>query len=105
MTGLPLRPIPGFFERVPKGARFNLGIVINVFSNDANGGKFLAYILDSLKLVQDDYLGGSGSRGNGQVRFEIKSIAERPVDYYTGEKEETNLDHLIPEAFKSKGNA
>lgn len=94
---------PRFFERVPKGARFKLNIIINVFFDDVNGEKYLSTIFDCLKLVQDDYLGGSGSRGNGQVRFEIDSIIERPAKYYTGEAQETNLSSSIPNELKKRG--
>ena len=70
---------PRFFERVPRGARFELKMVLNVFDKetDRNGENFLSYVFDALQLVQDDYLGGSGSRGNGQVRFSIKNITEK----------------------------
>ncbi len=95
---------PRFFERVPKGAKFNLNIIINVFSQDANGGQFLQYVFDALKLVQDDYLGGSGSRGNGQVRFEIEKVVERSVGYYTGDDKEISLSHLIPDELKATDN-
>lgn len=93
---------PRFFERVPKGARFSLDIIINVFSHDKNGDRFLTTIFDCLKLVQDDYLGGSGSRGNGQVRFEIDSVVEKTADYYTGKSEAKPLSDLIPEELKKK---
>lgn len=93
---------PRFFERVPKGARFNLDIVINIFTGDKNGEKFLATVFDCLKLVQDDYLGGSGSRGNGQVRFQIDNVVEKMADYYTGKSEAKSLANLIPEELQKK---
>lgn len=96
---------PRFFERVPKGARFDLNIVINIFSQDKNGDRFLSYVFDSLKLVQDDYLGGSGSRGNGQVRFEIKEVVSRSVGYYTGTEKEVPLNNMIPDELKVKEEA
>jgi len=91
---------PRFFERVPKGARFGLNMVINVFDHDINGENFLRYAFEALGLAQDDYLGGGGSRGNGQVSFIITEILERPRDYYltgTGEK-----PIIIPEKFQEK---
>ncbi|MDX1912601.1 MAG: type III-A CRISPR-associated RAMP protein Csm3 [Saprospiraceae bacterium] len=91
---------PRFFERVPKGARFGLNMVINVFDHDTNGENFLKYALEALELAQDDYLGGGGSRGNGQVRFVIESIVERPREYYRGEKEQTHVD--IPAKFQKE---
>lgn len=89
---------PRFFERVPKGAKFTLNIIVNVFSHDgAEGEKFLDYTYDALKLVQDDYLGGGGSRGNGQIAFNIKKVVERGTDYYTkGGSQEKDLSADIP---------
>jgi CRISPR-associated protein Csm3 len=87
---------PRFFERVPKGAEFELNLTINVFDKDVNGAKFLDYTYEALRLVQDDYLGGSGSRGNGQISFHIKSVKERYADYYKGSKE-AEVELTIPE--------
>lgn len=90
---------PRFFERVPKGARFELNIVLNYFTTDKDD--FLARTLEAFRLIQDDYLGGGGSRGNGQVRFELKSIKERAAAYYSLEGEEEEALE-IPEEFKKK---
>lgn len=80
---------PRTFERVPKGARFGLELVLNVFDDDDEKG-LLTDLIESLRLVQDDYLGGGGSRGNGQVRFQISQVMERNAAYYRGEGEELN---------------
>ncbi len=94
---------PRFFERVPKGAKFRLNMVINVFDTDLekNGEKFLAFALEALGLAQDDYLGGGGSRGNGQVRFVIEKIVERPRKYYSDEAAEQEIP--IPSKFQNAG--
>ncbi len=91
---------PRFFERVPAGAEFVLNITLNVFA-DENGENedYLKHVYTALKLVQDDYLGGCGSRGNGQVRFAIDTIVERNKDYYTGNATEKSLS--IPPEFKA----
>lgn len=91
---------PRFFERVPKGAKFGLSIIINVFSGDKNGENFLYYVFKSLRLVQDDYLGGSGSRGNGQVRFHLQEIWERTPEFYVSGEGGNNISNLIPEDLK-----
>jgi len=42
----------------------------------------LSYVFEALQLVEDDYLGGSGSRGSGKIRFEsIKLTARSKKDY------------------------
>lgn len=66
-------------ERVPAGAEFNAEFIINVFEDEDE--KTLREILEEgINLLQNDYLGGSGSRGYGQVEFkkqeEIEFTAE-----------------------------
>lgn len=66
-------------ERVPAGARFNLEMVFKVFAIDDDRGAVdrhcLNRLLESLKLLERDALGGSGSRGYGRVR-----VADLTVD-------------------------
>jgi CRISPR-associated protein Csm3 len=87
---------PRFFERVPKGAKFKLNMTLNVFEEEEN---FLNYVYESLRLVQDDYLGGGGSRGNGQVRFEIDKIIERNQNYYANGDKNAEIELPIPSEF------
>ena len=75
--------MPRTFERVPAGARFELDIVLNIFDGDnKNESELLTHTLRGLQMLQDDYIGGSGSRGSGRVKFKITSITERAMDYY-----------------------
>lgn len=59
---------PRTIERVPAGAKFNMNVVINIFDTD-NEQQLLKTFKDAIELLQDDYLGGNGSRGYGQVEF------------------------------------
>ncbi|MBK9639528.1 MAG: type III-A CRISPR-associated RAMP protein Csm3 [Bacteroidetes bacterium] len=60
--------MPRTMERVPAGAIFNLELVLNVFTEDKfNSKELLDLIYKGMSLIQDDYLGGGGSRGNGRV--------------------------------------
>ncbi len=53
---------PRFFERIPAGAEFMVEFVINIFEGDKE--KELCELLQQgIKLLELDYLGGSGSRG------------------------------------------
>lgn len=65
------KPISGvrYTERVPAGAIFSLNIVLNVFEHE-NIQDLEQTLKESLNLLQNDYLGGSGSRGYGQIVFE-----------------------------------
>jgi CRISPR-associated protein Csm3 len=67
---------PRTFERVPAGAQFKLNMVLNVFEGEDE--KSLRDTLQqAINLLQDDYLGGHGSRGYGQVEIEINSKEEK----------------------------
>lgn len=70
-------------ERVPAGARFELDMVFKVFDWNGDGGKIdldcLNRVLEGLKLLERDALGGSGSRGYGRVQVENLKVDERDV--------------------------
>lgn len=57
---------PRFTERVPSGTQFDFCITLKVMENDEYLEDFL---LDGLRLLQMDALGGSGSRGYGKIEF------------------------------------
>lgn len=79
-------PKPRNIERVPRGSEFNLEIIFSTYSEDET--KNLVKLLESMKLLENSYLGGSGSRGSGQVSFKHISIVKRDVEYYTENAEE-----------------
>jgi CRISPR-associated protein Csm3 len=62
---------PRTFECVPAGARFKLNMVLNIFEGE-DEAKLTSTIDRAVALLEDDYLGGSGSRGYGQVKIEMK---------------------------------
>ena len=64
---------PRQMERVPAGAVFGpMEIVFSVYTT-ADRARF-GDVLTGLQLVEDDYLGGQGSRGSGKVTFEGLSV-------------------------------
>ena len=63
-------------ERIPAGVSFSINFVVNVWDDDYNkdGGKSLIDLLEKgLLMIENDYLGGNGSRGYGQVEFNKRS--------------------------------
>lgn len=72
---------PRTFERVPAGARFKFNIVLNVFDGE-NEQELKETLMSAIKLLEDDYLGGHGSRGYGQVKFEDLKEEVRDAGYY-----------------------
>lgn len=60
---------PRTFERVPAGAKFKLNMVLNIFEGE-NEQDLKKTLNQAIQLLEDDYLGGHGSRGYGQVKFD-----------------------------------
>ena len=80
-------------ERVPAGAVFGpMELVFSVYlPEDIN---LLGHLITALQLVEDDYLGGQGSRGSGKVHFSGLNFTLREGKDYTSLKDErfTGLD-------------
>ncbi len=64
---------PRQMERVPAGALFDMEMVFRLYAVDGDGGArdkaCLNWLLAGLSLLEQDALGGSGSRGYGRIRF------------------------------------
>ncbi len=69
---------PRFTERVVAGLKFDFAINLKEMEGDKDEA-LLDTLLEGLKLLEHDALGGSGSRGYGRVHFEFDdgSIAEK----------------------------
>lgn len=63
------KAMPRTFERVPAGAKFKLNMVLNVFEGEDEEG-LKTTLRQAIELLENDYLGGHGSRGYGQIKFE-----------------------------------
>ena len=78
------RPI----ERVVPGVKFDFEIDYRVIDTGDGGKKdlslFDSVVRKSLKLLENDFLGGGGSRGNGQIAFE-----ELKVEFSDGSESES----------------
>ncbi len=91
---------PRQMERVPAGAVFGFSMSYRVFSvqNDKdsepdNGAKDLELfdtIFKCMRLLEKDTLGGSGSRGYGQIKF-----AQLKVTRLDGSQEDITLDDSL----------
>lgn len=71
---------PRQMERVPPGALFDAEMLLSVY--DEHDRESLRTLLLGMRLLEDDYLGSSGSRGYGRIRFQNVRVLWRPVDYY-----------------------
>jgi CRISPR-associated protein Csm3 len=72
---------PRQLERVPAGAIFEFELVYTV-ENPEQAVKDLQNLAIALAILEDDALGGHGSRGYGKVAFEEFQLFYRDLDYY-----------------------
>src|SRR5216683_1845600 len=97
---------PRTLERVPAGARFRLRMVLDVLCEE---DKALATrLLEGLRLLEDDALGGGGSRGSGRVRFANLKLIWRNRSFYSSGGAEADLatgaDLAAVQALANNGN-
>ena len=73
LNRITARANPRHIERVVPGVEFNFELVYRVIDIDDGGRKdeelFNTVVIEGLRLLQNDYLGGGGSRGNGRIEF------------------------------------
>ncbi len=82
---------PRQMERVPAGAKFKMSIVLNLYDGD-NGDGMLAKVFRGLVLVQNDYLGGKGTRGSGQVDFRVTGLKMKERTHYENDEDWAKYD-------------
>jgi CRISPR-associated protein Csm3 len=80
---------PRTLERVPAGAKFQVRLVIDILCPE--DAALPARVIEGLRLLEDDALGGGGSRGSGRVRFANLSLKWRAKDYYASGAKEQEL--------------
>lgn len=86
--------MPRQIERVPAGAVFSVELILNIFEGD-DEKKLVDYVKVGLRLMEDDYLGGNGSRGSGDIAldWDSHSITQKTLDDY--EKDNVWKTHTI----------
>ncbi|MGQ1889232.1 type III-A CRISPR-associated RAMP protein Csm3 [Thermophagus sp. OGC60D27] len=118
-------------ERVPKGAKFDFELIYDVYSetnlkppikwdiasyekgleeiknktidNSPNKEWFnIRTLLKALSLLEDDYLGGNGTRGYGKVRINDLKIIYKPIRAYWDNTSTLDLNILNIFDFKEK---
>ena len=55
-------------ERIPAGVSFDVEFVVNIWDDD-NEKALIDLLKKGINALENDYLGGSGSRGYGQIKF------------------------------------
>lgn len=73
-------------ERLPAGAVLSFEIVYSAWEkNDVIDD--LQNLEVAMRFVEDEYIGGSGTRGYGKVEFEVTDIAYKSIEHYRGNEE------------------
>lgn len=86
---------PRQLERVPRGTEFDFELIYTVETGEEPViREDLNHVVQLLRLVEDDTLGGHGSRGYGKVRFAISTFEGRLIDFYAGD-ERARLDKEV----------
>jgi CRISPR-associated protein Csm3 len=80
---------PRTLERVPAGARFRIRMILDVLCEEDK--TLAARLFESMRLLEDDTLGGGGSRGSGRVRFANLSLRWRGRGFYSNGAAESEL--------------
>ena len=78
IKGVALNPRP--MERVPAGVDFDFSMTLKEMEGD-NLDSHLELIWKGMHLIELDGLGGSVSRGSGQVSFENITLNKEPVEF------------------------
>lgn len=83
---------PRTFERVPAGSTFSFEMVFGVYN--AKDRQRLRLVFEAMSMLEDSYLGSSGSRGYGKIEFKnIKISSKSKEDYLKGiEGKEVEID-------------
>jgi len=80
---------PRQIERVPAGARFDFEMIYTAF-NDEDIDR-IKTIIEGMRLLEDDYIGGSGSRGYGKIKFIDLKIEYKTLEEYMGKNDRKNI--------------
>jgi CRISPR-associated protein Csm3 len=80
---------PRTLERVPAGARFHVRMVLDILCEPDR--ELVPRIVEALRLLEDDSLGGGGSRGSGRVRLSNLRLVWRNREFYTSAAPEAEL--------------
>lgn len=73
--------VPRQMERAPAGSEFRDFELVFTLYESADAARF-GRLLDSMSLLEDDYLGGSGTRGSGKIAFKQMTVTLKSSDDY-----------------------
>lgn len=86
---------PRNLERVPQESVFKFEIIFGIYNDEDNeeyAKEVYNLLLKGFKLLEDNYLGGSGSRGSGRIKIRLEPLKLRNKDYYESNADEINVE-------------
>ncbi len=92
---------PRQIERVPAGAKFHFEFVLNLYGEDKEED-YVKLLFQCMELLQDDYLGGHGSRGYGRVQFDVEKITRKSAEDYRESNSAQDFSIDIPPELKNQ---
>jgi CRISPR-associated protein Csm3 len=84
---------PRNIERVPIESEFEFEMIFGIYDdeNEKYAKEVCKLLIKGLKLLEDNYLGGSGSRGFGRVEINDLKLIKRSRNYYDNNEEEIDI--------------
>jgi CRISPR-associated protein Csm3 len=96
--------VPRQLERVPAGAEFNMSLILNIFDHDSET-ELVNKVFEALALVQNDYLGGKGTRGSGEIKIGISELKYKDKNAYEKQNDWIKLENIsIPKELTIENN-
>ncbi len=95
---------PRQIERVPAGAEFSFDFILSIYGGDTLK-ELVGNLFQCMELLQDDYLGGHGSRGYGRIKFSVNSLRRKTREEYQNNRAAslvTDPKITIPENLRSR---
>lgn len=80
---------PRQIERVPAGTVFTGFEMVFSIYEEGDLDRF-THVIEAMQLLEDDYLGGAGSRGGGKIQFQNVQIKARSTRTSAGYGQEDN---------------
>lgn len=72
---------PRFIERVPAGSEFEFEMIHSVYQTN-DFPERLKLVFEGMHLLEDNYIGASGSRGYGKMRFKDIELKQKTKEDY-----------------------
>lgn len=108
VSRITAKATPRSFERVLPGSKFEFEFILSIFTSDFDdkednkrqdsfendAQRMLGYMFVGMNFLEEDFLGGSGTRGSGAIKFNVKSIAQRTSEDYQNLKDRSVLENV-----------